>query len=370
MAAIAFWPVSRATFESNQYALEMAIVALAIPCLIASASWTSILQAAGQIGSLAKVQMLGALAGLSLGLPLIYFWGSIGIALSILLGAIVPAAALWMAAAKCEPKDGANIRKEDLRYLIKTGGALMAVGWLGQLSAYVVRVAIVRQDGLEASGYYQAAYAISGSLPGFVFAAMGADFFPRVAAATGELAAKEITEVQIKAGLLLGVPIIVTLLTTGDLCLRMLYADSFTAATPLLGWMTWGVFVRLFSWPLAFWLLARGSSRAVMIVEGAAALITTLLSVFLLGTHGVEGCVVGLLLGQVGYFMLLLLVARRRSGFWLDTESFVWIIISTIACLAAQGLCGLLGGGVRGLLPAALAVTAAAVIYARTKLKR
>jgi PST family polysaccharide transporter len=369
LATIAFWPVSIVTFESNQYALEMAIVALAIPCLIASASWTSILQASGQISSLAKVQILGALAGLSLGLPLIYFWGSIGIALSILLAAIVPAAALWLAAAKCEPTDDAPIRKEDLRHLLKIGGALMVVGWLGQLSAYVVRIAIVRQEGLEASGYFQAAYAISGSMPGFVFAAMGADFFPRVAAAKDELAAKEITEGQIKAGLLLGVPMIVILLTAGETCVRLLYADGFTAATSLLGWMTWGVFVRLFSWPLAFWLLARGSSKAVMIVEGAAALLTTLLSVVLLRTHGIEGCVVGLLLGQIGYFVLLLLVARRRSGFWIDVESAVWIVFSTIACLVAQGLGSLLGGGVRGILPAALAVAVAVVIYMRTKPK-
>ncbi len=245
----------------------------------------------------------------------------------------------------------------------------MVVGWLGQLSAYVVRIAIVRQEGLESSGYFQAAYAISGSMPGFVFAAMGADFFPRVAAAKDELAAKEITEGQIKAGLLLGVPMIVILLTAGETCVRLLYADGFTAATSLLGWMTWGVFVRLFSWPLAFWLLARGSSKAVMIVEGAAALLTTLLSVVLLRTHGVEGCVVGLLLGQVGYFVLLLLVARRRSGFWIDVESAVWIVFSTIACLVAQGLGSLLGGGVRGILPAALAVAVAVVIYMRTKPK-
>jgi PST family polysaccharide transporter len=369
LAAITFWPVSVATFESNQYALEMAVVALAIPCLIASTAWTAILQASGQIGSLAKVQIVGALAGLSLGLPFIYLWGSVGIALSILLAAAVPAATLWLAAARCEPVDDSALRKEDLRRLVMMGGALMAVGWLGQLSAYVVRVAIVRQEGLSSAGYFQAAYAISGSLPGFVFAAMGADFFPRVAAAKDELDAKELTEGQIKAGLLLGVPMIVILLTAGETCVRLLYADGFTAATSLLGWMTWGVFVRLFAWPLAFWLLARGSSKAVMIVEGAAALFTTLVSVVLLRTHGIEGCVVGLLLGQVGYFLFLLLVARRRSGCWLSAEAAMWIVFSTGACLAFQGVASLLRGSVWGLLPAALAVAAAVMIYAWTKLR-
>lgn len=363
LALISFWPVSAATFASNQYATEMAIIALAIPCLIASTSWTAILQATGRIESLAKVQVVGALAGLLFGLPLIYLYGSIGIAISILLAAAVPAAALWRAAAECSPASSSTVKVEDLHHLIRIGGALMVVGWLGQLSAYFVRLAVVRQEGLEASGYFQAAYAISGSLPGFVFAAMGADFFPRVAAARTEIAAKMATENQIKAGLLLGVPMIVTLLAAGALSVRLLYADDFDAATPLLCWMTWGVFVRLFSWPLAFWLLARGSGKAVMIVEGAAALLTTLLSVILLQTHELEGCVVGLLLGQVGHFLLLLLVVRRRAGLWLSAEAFLWIFCSTVVCFAAQGLGQALGGGAWGLIPAALSMVVSVTIY-------
>ena len=363
LALLIFWPVGLVTFNSAQYATEMAIVALAVPCVIASSAWSAVLQASGKVASLAKVQITSALTGLLIGLPAIYFWGTTGIALSILLATAVPALVLWRAA-RTEPAT-ASATSADLRQLVTLGGALMVVGWLGQLSAYLVRLAIVRQEGLEAAGYYQAAFAISGSLPGFVFAAMGADFFPRVAAAKDEAEARIISEHQIQAGLLMGAPLIVVLLSLGGLCVRLLYADGFAAAEPLLSWMAWGVFARLLSWPLAFWLLARGSSRTMMIIEGSSALLMTALAVVLLGSFGLVGCAMGFAYGQFVYAGLLLFVARRRSGAWVGGRTLGWTILCAMLCLCAQGFAALGLAGPWPYLPACLSALAAGFLYIR-----
>ncbi len=366
LGLLAFWPTTLLTFASAEYATEMAIVALAVPCVIASSAWSALLQASGRIASLAKVQIAGALAGLLLGLPAIYLWGTLGIALSILLAAAVPVVALWRAT-RSEGAAGAVAKVEaaDLRQLATLGGALMVVAWLGQLSAYLVRLAIVRQEGLDAAGYYQAAYAISGSLPGFIFAAMGADFLPRVAAAEGESGARAVTEQQIQAGLLMGTPLIVTLLSLGDYCIRLLYADGFAASLPLLSWMAWGVFVRLVAWPMAFWLLARGSSRTMILIESASAILMTLLSVALLRSNGLEGCAMGFALGQVLYGALLVLVARRRSGGWFGSGTLGWVFVCAIICASSQFFSKFMPAGLISFLPAILSVIASALLYLR-----
>ena len=72
LALLLFWPIGSATFASSQYAAEMAIVACAVPCVIASSAWSAVLQASGKVASLPKVQIAGALAGLLLGLPAIF----------------------------------------------------------------------------------------------------------------------------------------------------------------------------------------------------------------------------------------------------------------------------------------------------------
>jgi PST family polysaccharide transporter len=366
LALILFWPVGRVTFDSSRYAMEMAIVACAVPCVIASSAWSAVLQASGKVASLAKVQIAGALAGLLVGLPAIYFWGTPGIALSIFLAAAVPAALLWRAASsECSAVGEATIVPSDLRQLVSLGGALMAVSWFGQLSAYLIRLAIVQQEGLDAAGYYQAAYAISGSLPGFVFAAMGADFFPRVAAAKDESEARYLTEKQILAGLLLGTPMIIALLTLGHLCLRLLYDNSFDAALPLMDWMTWGVFVRIIAWPFGFWLLARSSAIAMICVEGAAALVLTVASVLLLRSHGTTGCAIGFFAGQLFYLALLIAMAWRRSRRFFEPHTLGCVFCAALLCLYSQRFVALTSGGYWGLAPTAFVSFLCFYIYRR-----
>jgi len=336
-ALITFWPVARVTFASGQYAAEMAIVALAVPCVIASSMWSAIVQASGKIASLAKVQVVGALTGLLLGLPAIYFWGTMGIALSIFLAAAVPAFVLWRTAhAACPPPAIAHVDRADLRQLVSLGGALMVVGWLGQLSAYVVRLAIVRQEGLEAAGYYQAAFAISGSLPGFVFAAMGADFFPRVAAAKDDKEAIGITQIQIQAGLLLGVPLIALLFLFGELSIRMLYARGLDPATSLLPWMTWAVFMRVVSWPLGFWLIARGKPSLVVGLEAASNILLIVTALFLTRAMGVLGAAIATFLAGLAYFIVLAFVAHRKAGGISGRRTWAGIMLAAFALGAAH----------------------------------
>ena len=366
LALLLFWPVGIATFASSQYVVEMAIVACAVPCIIASSAWSAVLQSAGKITSLAKVQIAGALTGLLLGLPAIFLWGSIGIALSLLLAAAVPAFVLLRAArAECKVSAGLSPESADLDRLVKLGGAIMLVGWLGQLSAYLVRLAIVRQEGLDAAGYYQAAFAISGSLPGFVFAAMGADFFPRVAAAKDEIEARSITEKQILAGLLLGVPLIVAMLTLGKLSIRLLYADTFGAATPLLAWMTWGVFVRLFAWPLGFWMMARRSPRAFILIEGAACLLSLALPVILMGQMGLVGAAVGFFWSAIVHAVLLVCLLSRGSGISLSTDAFKAVSLAVLVVYSCKWIGALSDNQYFGLLPTTLATAVCIWSYRR-----
>jgi PST family polysaccharide transporter len=363
LALLIFWPVGLVTFNSAQYATEMAIVALAVPCVIASSAWSAVLQASGRVASLAKVQITSALTGLMIGLPSIYFWGTTGIALSILLATAVPALVLWRAA-RTEPAT-ASATSTDLRQLVTLGGALMVVGWLGQLSAYLVRLAIVRQEGLEAAGYYQAAFAISGSLPGFIFAAMGADFFPRVAAAKDDAEARSITEKQILAGLLLGVPLIVALLTLGELSIRLLYNDKLAAATPLLAWMAWGVFVRLVAWPLGFWMMARRSSRAFIVVEGAGCLISLALPVILMGRMGLVGTAVGFFWAAILYAVLLVYLMCRGPAMTPGVGTVKAVFLAALAVYACSWLGALSDNLYFGLLPTTLAAATCFWCYRR-----
>lgn len=361
-----FWPVGQLTFNGSDYALELLLAGLAVPCLVTTSVWSSLLQSHGQIKSLARVQMISAFSGLILGLPFIWLLGVAGIAASILIAAIVPAIATWKAARNYCSISSAKAESGDIRALLKLGSALMAVAFLGQFSAYAVQLMLTRSHGLESAGYYQAAFVIAGSLPGFVFTAMGTDFFPRVAAVKTEAEAQDLCEKQIQAGLLLALPLIAGLLTLGQFCIYLLYARSFEPAIPLLPWMIWGIFFRLFSWPMGFWLIARGSSRAVVIVTAATNTSAILFPVVLLLLYGVTGAAIGFFISCIGSTVIIIMVSRRRSGRWLSVPTLRWFALGAVALGLSQFLVTWLNGPYWGLVPTSIISMVCAWIYYRT----
>jgi antigen flippase len=361
--ALTFWPVGWATFKGEDYSAELFIAGLAIPLAIATSMWSALLQSHGQLKALAKSQVSSAVIGLLAGLPLIYYFGTKGIAASILLSAAAPAIVTWQAARRHCPPTAAEPDVTTTKELIRLGGALMVVIFSAQLSAYGIRYIIIRQEGLDAAGYYQAAFAIAGSLPGFVFMAMSADFFPRVAAAKDEAEALRLTEKQIEAGVLLALPFLAALLTMGKLCIRLLYAETFDAAIPMLQWMIWGVFLRLISWPMGYWMLARGSPRLVIVVEISINLILTAMPLILMPIYGLEGAAVGYFASYVIYGLIMLAVSYQRSGRGLSMKVFLRMVMAGSALFLSQLFVSWQTGDFWGLAPTLIIAAVSSVIY-------
>ena len=331
-------PLGYLTFKSQDYALELLIAGLAVPCVIATGMWSALLQAGGHIGSMAKTQMASSVVGLLIGLPFIYFFGSVGIALSIFLAAFMTA-------------------------------ALQLGAVLGAISTYLVRVLILRShgddlaSGLADAGFYQAAFAVTGSLPGVIFSATSSDFYPRVAAAKDEDEARHITEKQIQASLLLATPILMGLLTMGPLAVRLLYAKGFEPAVPLLDWFVWAIFLNLLGWPLGFWVVARRSKRAVAVFQSLLSVSMVLLALVLIPRWGVTGAAAAYFSSSLVYAMLLLVFTRLQSGRWVSLPTLSWFIAGGVSLFLAARLVGMAGSAYWGAIPTALAAAACAAIY-------
>ncbi|MCX8488079.1 MAG: oligosaccharide flippase family protein [Opitutales bacterium] len=364
-------PVGYLTFKSQEYALELLIAGLAVPCVVATGMWTALLQAGGHIGSMARTQMASSVVGLLIGLPFIYFFGSVGIALSILLAAAATALVTWRAATKFSPPTSVDPATGDIRELVHLGVALQIGATLGAISTYLVRVLILRSHGddlaagLADAGFYQAAFAVTGSLPGVIFSATSSDFYPRVAAAKDEDEARYITEKQIQASLLLATPILMGLLTMGPLAIRFLYAKGFEPAVPLLDWFVWAIYFFLMGWPLGFWLTARGSKRTVAIFQSLSYFLMVALGLVLIPLYGVKGAAAGYLGCGIIYAGILLAFTRRLSGHWISVRTFFWFGVVALTLGLSRWAVSFADGLYWGAIPTALTAAICAFIYFR-----
>ena len=327
LSVILFIPVAQLTFGNLDYALEIFITGVGVPCLILTTIFTAVLQANGQTKTLARIQIITAFVSLVLGLPLIYFFKTIGIALALFITAVIPLLASWKFSKVYQPEP-VPVDPADLTQLRKLGTAIMVTGLTYQLSAYTIRCLLVDSMGISAAGFYQAAWAISGALPGFIFSAMGTDFFPRVAAAEDENKAREISEHQILAALILALPFLAGMLTMGKDTIHLLYSNQFDESIPMLSWLTWAIFLRLLCWPLSYWLLARGSSQTIIILDCTNSILLVVITFFLIPYFGLIGTAIATIAGQIIYLIIMSIIVKKRSGKYLSSKTIGAILIA------------------------------------------
>jgi O-antigen/teichoic acid export membrane protein len=153
-----------------------------------------------------------------------------------------------------------------------------------------VRIIVLRHEGVDAAGLYQAAWAVGGLYAGFILQAMGTDFYPRLTAVANDHATcnRTVNE-QTEISILLAGPGVLATLTFAPLIIHVFYTAEFYPAIDLLRWISLGMMLRILSWPMGFIIIAKGARRAFFIADAAAAVVHVALAFMLVPRFGVIG---------------------------------------------------------------------------------
>lgn len=188
--------------------------------------------------------------------------------------------------------------------------------------SWVTKLWILRCFGMEANGFYQAAWAISGVFAGFILQAMGMDFYPRLtAAAQDDALVNRLVNEQTEVGILLALPGLLAIIVFSPWIIHLLYSTAFEKAAELLPWFVLGVFGRVVSWPLGFIQLAKGAARCFAATEVFAACLHLALVFVMMQWLQLRGVAVAFAGLYVCYTAAMLWMARRFSQFSLDTRN-------------------------------------------------
>ena len=355
------YPISKVTFGESTYAVSLMFLSFVILFTAVARGQMAVIQGLRRIADLVRIQILGSVAGCIVSITFYFTLGMSGIVPSLLSIAFFNLGVTWWFSRKIYPASLAITWQETFsgaKSLVGLGIAFMIGGLATTFTAYAARVLIVRDIGIEALGFYQAAFAISGYMLNFVLGAMGADFYPRLAGVPDDHEEmRRLVNEQTEIGLLLATPALIATLALAPLAIRLLYTAEFVPAVDLLRWFVMGCFLRVISWPMGFIQLAMGEKFWFIFSQTVFNALYILFIFIGIRLWGLRGTAIAFFAMYVLHVFGIFLIARHLIGFSWSRETKILIftqvsavMVTFCAALMLPEFWSMLLGGVMFLL--------------------
>jgi antigen flippase len=327
--------VSVVTFGTTQRTASVCLLSLAVLFQLVSAGQGALIQGMRRIADLAKMNVISALSGLIISIPVVYFFREKGIVPSLVGVAATMILTSWWFSRKIRiqnsPMSVSQVRHEAAA-LLKLGTAFMVSGLMVTGVAYIVRVILLQKVGFAATGIYQSAWVLGGLYVGFILQAMGADFYPRLSAvARDNKQCNRLVNEQALVGLLLAGPGVIATLTFAPLVIALFYSAKFGAAVGVLRWVCLGATLQVVTWPMGFIILAKARQDFFLLSEFVWAVIAVGLAWSCVASFGLNGAGIAFFLSYIVHAALVYPIVRRLSGFrWSPTNKRVGLLFFSL----------------------------------------
>jgi len=307
----------------------VAVLAVAVVFSSGLVFLSALLNAAGQIGRLATLPVLGA-AGMAAGawpaamamraghpsaLPAL-----LAVAAVIGLGAAAKFTFVGQAGRLLTGPLLTGLGRwwtwRDAQSFFSISGVMLGTGLMASLGLLAVRARISRSAGLDATGHWDAAWAISMNHVTLVLASLQAGYLPELARARpGKARLRQISTVFAVA-ILTATPVIVTLVVLRPVVVGALYSGAFQNASAYLRWTLLGDYFKVTAWVLAMPMLASADMGILLATD------TLVQAVFLGGSWllatirpPAEAAAMGFALSYAVCLAVSWWYASRRHGF-------------------------------------------------------
>lgn len=310
--------LSNWTFGTAEHAWAFVALGSVVFFSIATGGEQAILLGSRRVGDFAKVSIISSSAG-TIVVALIYLlFRAAGVVPALVAGsAIYYGSSLWFTKRigfghSCKPWRETFIHSKNMFVL---GSAFMYRALLAAAAALIIRAFLMRLYGIEAIGYYQAAWALSVLFANFIIAAMGADFLPRLSAASDDtiLCSKLINE-QTEVGILLALPGILVSLVLSPILIDLFYSHRFMPAAGLLPWLTLGVFMQVVTFPTAMIQEAKGRTSTIYASQTFYHVVSLAFTFVLVRKFGLIGAAWSFTLTTLLQGALIFIIARKIAG--------------------------------------------------------
>jgi len=292
--------VAKSLLGSASYQIEIVWCAASVCLTSISCALRAQLQGLQQLRRLAVYGMLVSVFSAAVLIASCFCCGLNAVAPALAFASASEAFLLFLATRRITPRFAIVPWKLFLTQsavFVRLGVSLVSALFISYGVTYATRALINQELGLEQTGYYLAAVALSTKAVGFLVDSIRVDLFPKLAAAAqDDVHSSQLLNGQIELCLLLATPAIVATAALSPLLLQLFFSGEFIAAAPVLTLLCLATSFKMISSPLSYIRIAKGQSLLYFLTEGVVAVLQLALTLVLIGDFGLYGVALAVVL--------------------------------------------------------------------------
>lgn len=326
--------LSKYTFGNYNYTVSFIFLSIMLVATLLTQGNTSILQGTRRLKDTAKSTFFGSIISLLFSLPFYYFFGLKGIVPALIVSSIGTFFASRHFAKKIVLTKQIVDRAEIIyvgKEMGKLGLAMILAQLIGQVSIYIVNSYISKLGGFADVGYYQAAMSMTSQAVTLIFAAMGADYYPRlVAVCNDKVRMSETVNQQGEILLLIAFPLLTCFMIFSPLIIYLLLSPKFFVITNIIRLISFGMLFKVISYSIGYISFAKGDKKTFLILEGVIGNILPLIfNILGYRIAGLKGLAISFILIFMFYSIIVSIVAYKLYDFQIS-KSYIKILIPIV----------------------------------------
>lgn len=322
---------SNSLFNTQDYSTGIIVCAFIVFINSLSNAYLCILNGLNEIKKIAFSQLIGVVCGSSIVLALVPFFGVEAIPFYLLIIALFAFIPTFVSVRGLRISELPIDVEKSIPVLVK----LIKVGFAFWLSAvfqafmvYLTNIYLKENLSIEALGIYQACWTISNLYIGIILSSMGVAFFPKICKVieNREESSQLINE-QIEFGLLVSLPVVLTIFLFSPFLLTILYSGEFKFGEDIIRWQILGVVIRLLGFPFGYALMAKGLTKQYTLSQFTFSTLNFLFIILLVSYFGFEGLGINYFFAYSIYGLLTGIACYKLLGFKPNATIYKMILI-------------------------------------------
>lgn len=316
------------------------IVMVAILLGIASSIQISTLNVQRQLRAVAQTNVISSLLGAVCGIWIVWLYGQTAFPLVIMLNQGIILIIASFQVYRLTP----GVQKQNWLEVKSARLELLRFGWPYTISSLVgggvqqiLPLIILQRLGQTEVGLFRAVISLTNTYLGLMQSTLAQDYYVRISAANSPEQVARLIQQQSQVVMGIAVPTVLMVQGLGFLLLPLLFTPEFLPALDLLRWQVVGDTLKVFSWLLAFVVLAKFSPRVYFVNELISGVVLVGSMWLLSGSLGLIGVGLSNVIAYMVYISLVGFWVMRLTSFATLRYELAWWFLAGI-CVIGVGL--------------------------------